>query len=210
MQKNGSSFVTAAVYHRIGPAGHQPQAIWRRLGGRRASLLSSILARTLTCAGRRRVRRIRRWVSSRRLTRPGAGRPQVVPYQGFGSGAWNGDRVRGGRPEWCGRAGSKRGCGPSRFGKYTRRIKAHILYNHLATSDLGEEYLGALIDHETLASIIDHKNYNPRTIRAITDTLNTEAVSVAGYPDFCISSLDPQTTFGKSRSKISQTNAGTF
>lgn len=129
MQKNGSSFVTTAVYHRIGPAGHQPQAIWRRLGGRRASLLSSILARTLTCGGRRRVRRIRRWVSSRRLTRPGAGRPQVVPYQGFGSDAWNGDRIRGGRPEWCGRAGSKRGCGPSGFGKYIRRIKAHILYN---------------------------------------------------------------------------------
>ncbi|MCK1452177.1 hypothetical protein IVB36_15075 [Bradyrhizobium sp. 35] len=41
-------------------------------------------------------------------------------------------------------------------GKYTRRIKAHILYNHLATSDLGEEYLEALIDHEMLASIIDH------------------------------------------------------
>ncbi|MCK1452178.1 hypothetical protein IVB36_15080 [Bradyrhizobium sp. 35] len=38
--------------------------------------------------------------------------------------------------------------------------------------------------------MITHKNYNPRTIRAITDTLNTEGVSVAGYPDFCISSLD--------------------
>ncbi|MCA1529946.1 restriction endonuclease [Bradyrhizobium yuanmingense] len=75
-------------------------------------------------------------------------------------------------------------------GIYTRRIKAHILYNHLATSDLGEEYLEALIDHETLASIIDHKNYNPRTIRAITDTLNTEGVSAVEYPDFCISSLD--------------------
>ena len=75
-------------------------------------------------------------------------------------------------------------------GIYTRRIKTHILYNHLATSDLGEEYLEALIDHDTLASIIDHKNYNPRTIRAITDTLNTEGVSAPEYPDFCISSLD--------------------
>ncbi|MCK1587228.1 AAA family ATPase [Bradyrhizobium sp. 169] len=75
-------------------------------------------------------------------------------------------------------------------GVYTRRIKAHILYNHLATSELSEGYLEALIDHETLASIIDHKNYNPRTIRAITDSLNTEGVSAAEYPDFCISSLD--------------------
>jgi hypothetical protein len=75
-------------------------------------------------------------------------------------------------------------------GVYTRRIKAHILYNHLATSELSEEYFEALIDHETLASIIDHKNYNPRTIRAITDSLNTEGISAAEYPDFCISSLD--------------------
>lgn len=53
------------------------------------------------------------------------------------------------------------------LGSYTQKIKAEILYNHLAYSDIPEECLRNLVkrDHNYFY-LINHKNYNPRVIEA--------------------------------------------
>jgi len=52
-------------------------------------------------------------------------------------------------------------------GIYTRRIKARILYNHLDVSETPKTHIRALVESSSLATIIDHKNYNPRVIEAM-------------------------------------------
>lgn len=53
------------------------------------------------------------------------------------------------------------------LGSYTKMIKAEILYNHLAYSDIPVECLNNLVkrDHNYLY-LISHKNFNPRVIEA--------------------------------------------
>lgn len=51
--------------------------------------------------------------------------------------------------------------------KYTRLVRAHILYNHLYFSDLPDLYISSLVDSKICTKIVDHKNYNPRIIEAI-------------------------------------------
>jgi len=53
--------------------------------------------------------------------------------------------------------------------KYSRRIKAEILYNHLHFSNLPRPHLDALIAERGYLQIVDHKNYNPRLIQYLTD-----------------------------------------
>ncbi|WP_407193663.1 restriction endonuclease [Bradyrhizobium sp. STM 3566] len=56
-------------------------------------------------------------------------------------------------------------------GAYTRRIRARILYNHLVVAKPPIEYRRALTDVTVLGEIIDHPNYNPRIIEAMTDMI---------------------------------------
>ncbi|WP_187229762.1 nSTAND3 domain-containing NTPase [Escherichia marmotae] len=75
-------------------------------------------------------------------------------------------------------------------GIYTRRIKARILYNHLLVSKAPLSHIRALLDSDTLAEIVDHKNYNPRIIEAMTDTLHIDNIEPANYPAAFISTLN--------------------
>lgn len=52
--------------------------------------------------------------------------------------------------------------------KYSRRIKAQILYNHLYFSDLPRQYLEAFIANRGYLQVVDHDNYNPRLIEYLT------------------------------------------
>lgn len=52
--------------------------------------------------------------------------------------------------------------------KYTRKIRAQILYNHLYFSNLSITYRKALLKHKTYLQIVDHPNYSPRIIEYMT------------------------------------------
>lgn len=53
--------------------------------------------------------------------------------------------------------------------KYSRRIKAQILINHIYFSDLPRPYVDALVSHPDFLTLIDHDNYNPRLVEFMTD-----------------------------------------
>ncbi|HBC3976578.1 TPA: restriction endonuclease [Vibrio parahaemolyticus] len=75
-------------------------------------------------------------------------------------------------------------------GVYTRQIKARILYNHLLVSDTPQLYIRALVESSMLAKIVDHKNYNPRVIEAMTDILNIGNIDPDNYPMVFIEALN--------------------
>lgn len=75
-------------------------------------------------------------------------------------------------------------------GVYTRRIKARILYNHLLVSETPLSHILALLESNTLAEIVDHKNYNPRIIEAMTDILRIDGIEPANYPAAFIDALN--------------------
>lgn len=75
-------------------------------------------------------------------------------------------------------------------GVYTRRIKARILYNHLLVSETPRTHIQALLESNRLAEIVDHKNYNPRIIEAMTDALHTNDIKSANYPTAFIDALN--------------------
>ena len=53
--------------------------------------------------------------------------------------------------------------------KYSRRIRAQILYNHLHFSDLPRPHVESLVAKRGYVRIVDHNNYNPRLIQYLTD-----------------------------------------
>ncbi|WP_292593180.1 hypothetical protein [Mesorhizobium sp.] len=75
-------------------------------------------------------------------------------------------------------------------GIYTRQIKARILYNHLYVTELPAPYVGALWDAGAIPRIIDHKNYNPRIIEAMTESVQIQRLSAEVYPQAFINALD--------------------
>jgi hypothetical protein len=74
-------------------------------------------------------------------------------------------------------------------GVYTRRIKARILYNHLINAGTALTHIAALIQSGDLATIVDHKNYNPRVIEWMTDTTRVGQVAPDDYPAAFLSAL---------------------
>lgn len=75
-------------------------------------------------------------------------------------------------------------------GVYTRRIKARILYNHLLVSETPQSYIRALLESKKLGEIVDHKNYNPRVIEAMTDAFRVRDIEPANYPADFIDALN--------------------
>lgn len=75
-------------------------------------------------------------------------------------------------------------------GVYTRRIKARILYNHLLVSETPQSYIRALLESKKLGEIVDHKNYNPRVIEAMTDAFRVREIEPANYPADFIDALN--------------------
>ena len=74
--------------------------------------------------------------------------------------------------------------------KYSRRIKAQILYNHLFFSTLPRPHLDSLVSKLGYIRIVDHKNYNPRLIEHLTDPKWIGDTSADGYLELFLSSLD--------------------
>lgn len=75
-------------------------------------------------------------------------------------------------------------------GIYTRRIKARILYNHLLVLETPQSHIRALLESNKLSEIVDHKNYNPRVIEAMTDAIRIGDIESANYPAAFISALN--------------------
>lgn len=75
-------------------------------------------------------------------------------------------------------------------GIYTRRIRARILYNHLVVAGVPQSHIKALWNAKALSKIVDHKNYNPRIIEAMTDGVQIKNVSASAYPKAFIAALD--------------------
>ncbi len=50
------------------------------------------------------------------------------------------------------------------MGKYTRFVKAQILYNHLVANEIPQPYVNAILHDKNYMKIIDHRNFSPRII----------------------------------------------
>ncbi|MGH0003869.1 restriction endonuclease [Pseudovibrio ascidiaceicola] len=74
-------------------------------------------------------------------------------------------------------------------GQYTRSIKARILFNHLAASDLNGDHIEALLQGDWLKKIVDHPNYNPRLIAHIAAEC-PEDLEPSAYPKFAFKILE--------------------
>jgi hypothetical protein len=74
--------------------------------------------------------------------------------------------------------------------KYSRRIRAEILYNHLHFSHLPRTHLQALISARGYLKIVDHRNYNPRLIEYLTDSQWVGAVVAGDYFAVFMQNLD--------------------
>lgn len=74
-------------------------------------------------------------------------------------------------------------------GQYNRSIKARILFNHLAASDLNSGHIEALLQDDWLKKIVDHPNYNPRLIAHIAAEC-PEGLEPSAYPKFAFKTLE--------------------
>lgn len=50
------------------------------------------------------------------------------------------------------------------MGKYTRFVRAEILYNHLVANDIPQPYINAILENKNYLKLIDHPHYSPRVI----------------------------------------------
>ena len=73
---------------------------------------------------------------------------------------------------------------------YTRRNKAHILFNHLFFSDLSPDHRKALTRKDCLLKIIDHESYSPRIVEWMVGVDNIRGCSANDYPRLFLSTLD--------------------
>ena len=74
-------------------------------------------------------------------------------------------------------------------GKYTRCVKAHILFNHLYFSDLTEDHFLALLSADIIKDIVDHNNYNPRIVSQISSN-KVDSIKPEEFPDYILSALN--------------------
>ena len=60
----------------------------------------------------------------------------------------------------------------------------------ITTAETPREHIKSLWDSGLLPKIVDHRNYNPRIIEAMTDNLRTRNVPPVNYGDAFIHALD--------------------
>lgn len=72
---------------------------------------------------------------------------------------------------------------------YTRRDKAHILFNHIYFSKLTPEYKKKLCTKETLLKIVDHQNYSPRIVEWMSNENNLKQHNSTEYPKYFLDTL---------------------
>lgn len=75
-------------------------------------------------------------------------------------------------------------------GKYTRRIKARILYNHLVVAGTPPLHIQSLIDADALKKIVDHPSYNPRVIQWMTEAMHVNEILPENYAKAFVDALD--------------------
>lgn len=68
--------------------------------------------------------------------------------------------------------------------------KAHILYNHIWHSQLNPEYVEELYIEKRYRKVIEHKNFNPRLIRFITDSHRLDDITHKDYWTHTLKSLN--------------------
>jgi len=59
--------------------------------------------------------------------------------------------------------------------------KAHILYNHIWHSELQPSYIDELYAEKRYRHVIEHRNFNPRLIRFVTDASTLAGCDATGY-----------------------------
>ena len=72
---------------------------------------------------------------------------------------------------------------------YTRRDRAHILFNHVYFSALPEQHKRSLVQKDVLLNIVDHKNYSPRIVEWMADLQNVRDCTGAEYPNRFLDTL---------------------
>lgn len=78
--------------------------------------------------------------------------------------------------------------------KYSRRIRAEILYNHLHYSDLPRQHLEVFVASRGYIKVVEHGNYNPRLIESLTSSALVGAVPPEDYLKIFLSYLDNPST----------------
>ncbi len=73
--------------------------------------------------------------------------------------------------------------------QYTRRIRAHILLNHLAASDLTELHFSELLKDDWIERIVDHENYSPRVVSMVTSNRVNQVIP-RDFPRDILDALD--------------------
>ncbi len=68
--------------------------------------------------------------------------------------------------------------------------KAKILYNHIWFSELDEEYIDEIYKDKRYHKIIMHRNYNPRLIDFITDSIKMSAINPDRYWEYIEATLN--------------------
>jgi energy-coupling factor transporter ATP-binding protein EcfA2 len=76
------------------------------------------------------------------------------------------------------------------LGKYTRKVKAQVLYNHLSAKKLPHKYVQSFLKDKTYLEIIDHQNYNPRLISTILDEEPWRTSTPSKFPFLFISFIN--------------------
>ena len=74
--------------------------------------------------------------------------------------------------------------------KYSRRIRAQILYNHLHFSDLPRPHIEKLVVKRGYVRIVDHENYNPRLVEYLTSLAWVGKTPPAEYLDLFLRNLN--------------------
>ncbi|WP_332774164.1 hypothetical protein [Phenylobacterium sp.] len=72
---------------------------------------------------------------------------------------------------------------------YTRLIRARILYNHLAVGRTPAKHVRALVKSGRVKEIVDHRNYSPRVVEWMTDSLNLDEVKPSAYANEFLETL---------------------
>lgn len=76
------------------------------------------------------------------------------------------------------------------FESFSPLDKAKILYNHIWHSSLSKDHVDQLYLNKRYKEIINHKNYNPRIIKFITDSERLDECDHSQYWNYCKDRLD--------------------
>lgn len=76
------------------------------------------------------------------------------------------------------------------LGKYTRFVRAQILYNHLVTAQIPQPYINAILKNKNYLKIIDHPHFSPRIIETFLTNKTHERCTPENYFKIIISYFD--------------------